>query len=186
MSTMSTSSLTERSPARSSSMSRRRVGSARIWNASGMAIHYYIDICPVNNISLALTADAHAEEGRQLAEGLRRRTNRPAPTVPTRLPSLPDHLEHPLMPIDGQVEPGTDAVAMQQGHHEVAPAPALRDVDLEPEVKTPQRQRPVAIADQVVEGRQQSRPRLERSRFDLVELRKVVRVDVPVAFEADI
>src|ERR1700736_6405328 len=163
MSTMSTRSLTERSPARSSSMSRRRVGSARIWNASGMAIHYYIDICPVNNISLALTVDAHAEEGRQLAEGLRRRTNRPARTVPARLPSLPHHLEHPLMPIDGQVEPGTDAVAMQQGHYEVAPTPALRYIDLEPEVKPPQPQRRVAIADQVVEGRQQGRPRLERS-----------------------
>src|ERR1700674_393592 len=163
MSTTSTSSLTERSPARSSSMSRRRVGSARIWNASGMAIHYYSDICLVNNISLVVSPDAHAEERRQLVEGLRRRTNRPAPTVPARLPSLPDHLEHPLIPIDGQVEPGTDAVAMQQGHDEVAPALALRYVDFEPEVKTPQRQRPVAIADQVVEGRQQGRPRLERS-----------------------
>src|SRR2546428_5186795 len=36
MSTWSTSSLTERSPARSASTRRRRVGSARIWKASGM------------------------------------------------------------------------------------------------------------------------------------------------------
>src|SRR6202165_5696678 len=146
MSTTSTSSLTERSPARSSSMRRRRVGSARIWNASGMAIHYYIDICLVNNISLALSSDAHAEERRQLAEGLRRRTNGPAPIIPARLPALPYHLKPPLLPVDGQVKPGTDPVTMQQGHHEVAPALALGHVDFESEVKTPQRQRQVGRA----------------------------------------
>src|ERR1700682_695641 len=51
MSTASTSSLTERSPPRSASTSRRRVGSARIWNMSGMATYYPSDICFVNDIS---------------------------------------------------------------------------------------------------------------------------------------
>src|SRR5437016_11794630 len=51
MSTTSTSSLTDRSPWRSALISRRRVGSARTWNTSGMATYYYRDICLVNDIS---------------------------------------------------------------------------------------------------------------------------------------
>src|SRR5713101_8622154 len=50
MSTTWTSSLTERSPSRSASTMRRRVGSARIWNTSGMATYYYSDICLINNM----------------------------------------------------------------------------------------------------------------------------------------
>src|SRR5205823_9803523 len=49
MSTSSTSSLTECSPVRSASTRRRRVGSARIWKASGIAKYYLSDICRVNN-----------------------------------------------------------------------------------------------------------------------------------------
>src|ERR1700730_13427598 len=50
MSTTSTSSPTERSPFRSASTRRRRVGSARIWNTSGMATYYSSDICFVNDM----------------------------------------------------------------------------------------------------------------------------------------
>src|ERR1700716_37722 len=119
MSTTSTSSVTERSPARSSSMRRRRVGSARIWNASGMAIHYYSDICPVNNIlsslrdGLSLTPDGRAQECRQLIKGSRRRAERPSPAVPARFPSLSDHIEDPVLPVHGEIEPGHDAFAVQ-------------------------------------------------------------------------
>src|SRR6185503_20758835 len=49
MSTASTSSLTERSPVRSASTRRRRVGSPRISNTSAMATYYWCDICLVNN-----------------------------------------------------------------------------------------------------------------------------------------
>src|SRR5438309_1567551 len=51
MSTNSTSSLTERSPWRSASISRRRVGSARTWNTSGIPTYYCSNICLVNDMS---------------------------------------------------------------------------------------------------------------------------------------
>src|SRR2546429_8348281 len=51
MSTSSTSSLTERSPWRSASISRRRVGSARTWNTSGTPTYYCSVICLVNDMS---------------------------------------------------------------------------------------------------------------------------------------
>src|SRR6266567_1057459 len=51
MSTNSTSSLTERSPWRSASISRRRVGSARTWNTSGIPTYYCSIICLVNDMS---------------------------------------------------------------------------------------------------------------------------------------
>src|SRR5438874_10104566 len=162
MSTTPTSSPTERSPPRSASIRRRRVGSARIWKASGTPIHYSNDICLVNDIFRALAPDAHAEERRQLAEGSRRGANRPSPTFPARLPSLADHLENALHTVDGEVEPGDDAIEVQERHHELTPALALRHVDLELEVESPEGQGPFAIADEVVEGRQQRRPRLER------------------------
>src|SRR5713101_4568358 len=50
MSTTWTSSLTERSPSRSASTIRRRVGSARIWNTSGTTTYYSSNICLVNNM----------------------------------------------------------------------------------------------------------------------------------------
>src|SRR5207245_8261697 len=163
---------------------RRRVGSARIWKASGMPIHYSYDICLVNDIFLPeLAPDAHTEERRQLAEGPRRRANRPPPAFPARLPSLADHIESALRAVDGEIEAGDDALAVQQRHHEVPPALALGHVDLELEVESPEGQRPVAIADEVVEWREQRGPRLECARLNLVEQLEVVPVDVPVAFE---
>src|SRR5438128_2838474 len=91
-----------------------------------------------------------------------------------------------MLAVHGEVEPGNDVVAVQEWHDEVTPALALRHVDLEPEVKTPERQRPVAITDQVVEGRQQGRPRLERPGLDLPEQRHVFAVHEPVALESDL
>src|SRR5438876_2594806 len=183
MSTRPTSSPTERSPPRSASIRRRRVGSARIWKASGMPIHYSYDICLVNDIFLPeLAPDAYAEERRQLAEGSRRRANRPTPPFPARLPSLADHIESALRAVDGEIEAGDDALAVQQRHHEVPPALALGHVNLELEVESPEGQRPVAIADEVVEWREQRGPRLECARLNLVEQLEVVPVDVPVAF----
>src|SRR5438270_8994748 len=117
-----------------------------------MAIHYSNDICLVNDIFEPSAPDVHAEERRQLAEGSPRGANRPSPTLPARLPSLADHLENPLHTVDGEVEAPDDALAVQQRHHEVAPALALGHVDLELEVEAPEGQRPVAIADEVVEG----------------------------------
>jgi len=75
---------------------------------------------------------------------------------------------------------------VQQRHHEVTPALALGYVDLELEVETPEGQRAVTIADQVVEWRQERGPRLERSGLDLVQQLDVLRVYVPVAFEAEL
>src|SRR6266513_321801 len=166
MSTMPTSSFTERSPPRSASMRRRRVGSARIWKASGTPIHYSNDICLVNDIFPILAPDAQAEEHRQLVEGSCRGANRPSPTFPAQLPSLTDHIEHALHTVDGEVEATDNAVAVQQRHHEVPPSLAFGHVDLELEVESPEGQGPVAIANEVVEGRQQCRPGLERPCLD--------------------
>src|SRR5207302_4855634 len=187
MSTTATSSLTECSPFRSASTRRRRVGSDRIWNMSGTAIYYLIDICLVNDISSrGLAPDVDAEEGGQLPEGSCRGSRRPAPTVPAWLPSLTDHVQDTRLPVDGEVEAGNQAVAVQQRHHEVPPALALRYIDLELEIERPEGNGPFAVADEVVERRQQRRPRLERPRLDLVKERQVVRVDVPVALEAEL
>src|SRR5205823_5985995 len=91
-----------------------------------------------------------------------------------------------LRTVDGEVEAPDDALAVQQRHHEVPPALAPGHVDLELEVEAPEGQRPVAIADEVVEGRQQHRPRLGRSGRGLVQQLEVVRVDKPVAFEPEL
>src|SRR4029077_749715 len=133
-------------------------------------------ICFVNDIlssrgrptGLWLSPDVDAQERRQFVEGSRRRTRRPAPAIPAWLPPLTDHVEDSVLPVDGKVEPGDDAVAVEQRHHEVAPALGLWYVDLELEVEIPERQRSVPIADQIVEGRQQRRPWHKRSGLDLL------------------
>ena len=75
---------------------------------------------------------------------------------------------------------------MQQRHHEVPPALALRYIDLELEIEPPEGNGAFAVADEVVERRQQRCPRLERPQLDLVKERQIVRVDVPVALEAEL
>src|SRR5207247_10372266 len=68
-------------------------------------------------------------------------------------------------------------------HPRLPLAPELEDLGVEREVEPPEGQRPVAIADEVVEWRDQRGPRLECTRLNLVDQLEVVRVDVPVAFE---
>src|SRR5438309_10894121 len=68
MSTTSTTSLTERSPPRSASTMRRRVGSARTWNTSGMPTYYCRDIYRVNNISSGANRRELPQVGEQLGD----------------------------------------------------------------------------------------------------------------------
>src|SRR5256885_7688017 len=74
MSTISTSCPTERSPLRRASMRRRRVGSARTWNTSGIPTYYCSDICRVNDMSGADWFElAHVGQGLGDLLGLRHR-----------------------------------------------------------------------------------------------------------------
>src|SRR5207302_626160 len=66
------------------------------------------------------------------------------------------------------------------------PALGLGHVDLELEVETPQGERAVAIADQIVKWRQQRRPRLEPAGFELFQQVEVLGMDVPIAFESEV
>src|SRR5258708_2358161 len=70
MSTASTSSLTARAPPRRAWTMRRRVGSARTWNTSGMTTYYCSDIYRVNNISSGSDAVEPAEVRQRLGHFL--------------------------------------------------------------------------------------------------------------------
>src|ERR1700737_450579 len=75
---------------------------------------------------------------------------------------------------------------MQQRHHEIAPTLGLGDIDLELEVETPEGQRAVAIADQIVEWRQQGGPRLELAGLDPLEQGDVCSMHVRIALEPEV
>src|SRR2546429_559538 len=81
MSTSSTSSLTERSPWRSASISRRRVGSARTWNTSGIPTYYCSVICLVNDMSGGGDWLKAAQLGQHLGQPGRRSVRGVAPHV---------------------------------------------------------------------------------------------------------
>src|SRR5690242_13077270 len=73
ISTRPTNSLTDRSPPRRASTSRRRVGSARTWNTSGMTTYYCYDICRVNDILGTYSCLRFPEVGQRLGDPLRQR-----------------------------------------------------------------------------------------------------------------
>src|SRR6202022_3730876 len=60
------------------------------------------------------------------------------------------------------------------------------DVDLELEVETPQRERSIAIADQIVEWRQQRRSRFELSGLHRLQQGDVFGMDIPIAFQSEV
>src|SRR5207244_32841 len=108
------------------------------------------------------------------------------PTTQCLPPAFTDDNDHARLAIDGEVESGDYPFAVKQRHHEVTPALGLWHVDLEPEVESPKRQRPAAIANQIVEGREEGGPRLERTRLDLLQQVDVFRVYVPVALHPQV
>src|SRR5213593_2515264 len=91
MSTTWTSSPTERSPRRSTSTIRRRVGSARTWKTSATTTYYYSDIYRVNDIS----SGRHPLDAPQLGQHLGQFGRR-------LLRVLPAHVDHLLG--DSQLE----------------------------------------------------------------------------------
>src|SRR2546421_8255423 len=95
----------------------------------------------------ASAAEAYAQERRELPQRAVGCANRPAGPFPARLPPLPDHIEHAGAPVDGEVEPGDNPVAVQEWHHKVTPARALRHVNFELEIEIPEGLRATAITD---------------------------------------
>src|SRR3954454_1443348 len=73
-----------------------------------------------------------------------------------------EHLQPRGLAVDREVAAGGEPLAVEHGQHEVAPlALGGRRVDLQPVAEPEQRLRAVAVAEQVVEGRQERRPAAE-------------------------
>src|ERR1700689_3123408 len=111
-------------------------------------------------------------------------TGLPLP-FPAGFPANADDVEAAGSAVHGEIEPRDQAVAVEEWHDEIAPAPQLRDVDLEPEIEVPERLRPGAIADEIVEWRQKRGPRREVPCLDALQERDVLGVDEPVALDAE-
>ena len=84
--------------------------------------------------------------------------------------------------VQGGVDPADEAVAVQDGQDVVAVAAGrLGDVDLQAEAEAEQPLGPLAVDDQVVEGRQQGRPWPPVAGLEALQEGQVVGVDVPGA-----
>src|SRR5438876_1565899 len=115
MSTTSTSSLIDRSPLRSASMIRRRVGSASTWNTSGIGTYYCSDIYRVNNMSSGCHALETAQVGQGLGDLLRQPHRLVAPQVDhllgdAELEQFPGQLEQlaPVLAVPSELERAAD------------------------------------------------------------------------------
>jgi len=87
--------------------------------------------------------------------------------------------------VQGGVDPADEAVAVQDGQDVVAVAAGrLGDVDLQAEAEAEQPLGPLAVDDQVVEGRQQGRPWPPVAGLEALQEGQVVGVDVPGAFRS--
>src|SRR5256885_6750021 len=136
MSTTSTSSLTAPSPWRSASISRRRVGSARTWNTSGMATYYYRDICLVNDMS-----GGDRCQPAQLGQHLRQLCRRLVGVVATHVDHL---LGDPHLEVLGRLL--ADLVPALAVPEELERAPDLRGIAADGAARL------LELADHVIDG----------------------------------
>ena len=84
--------------------------------------------------------------------------------------------------VEGGVDPADELVAVEDGQDVVAVAAGgLGDVDLQPELEAEQALGPLAVDDEVVEGREQGRPGLPVAGLEALQQGQVVGVDIPGA-----